>query len=180
MIKFVHLIFPFTLLLLTACGTENLDISTISPTQTPKSESSERVVPSSKPAPAVVGTEFPREADADVVHVRAISDADGSWTFHVTIKHPDTGWDDYADGWDVVTQAGIVLKANPNDPFTRLLAHPHVDEQPFTRSQRGIIIPEDVFQVIVRAHDSVDGYGGQEIIIDLDNDSGEGYELDLR
>ena len=23
----------------------------------------------------------------------------GTWTFDVTIGHPDTGWDHYADGW---------------------------------------------------------------------------------
>ena len=43
--------------------------------------------------------------------------------------------------------------------------HPHVDEQPFTRSQRGIVIPPGVTQVRVRAHDLVDGFGGREVLV---------------
>ncbi len=38
-------------------------------------------------------------ANADVLFVRAVQDPElNSWTFHVTVQHPDTGWDDYADG----------------------------------------------------------------------------------
>jgi hypothetical protein len=50
---------------------------------------------------------------------------------------------------------------------TRNLAHPHVDEQPFTRSATGVVIPEDVRSVTVRANDSVHGYGGAEILVEL-------------
>jgi hypothetical protein len=121
----------------------------------------------SSPTPA------PRSgADADVKFVRAVQSADGTWTFYVTVEHPDTGWDDYADGWDVLTQQGDVIKPDPDSPFTRLLLHPHVDEQPFTRSQRGIAIPEGVDKVIVRAHDIVDGFGGQEVLVDLNELTG--------
>ena len=117
-------------------------------------------------------------ANADVTFVRAIQAADGSWTFHVTVSHPDTGWDDYADGWDILTLNGTQLKIQESDVFTRLLAHPHENEQPFTRSQSGIIIPEDVTQVIVRAHDIVDGFGGKEIMIDLTKDFGVDFEVE--
>lgn len=118
------------------------------------------------------------EGNADVVHVRAVEDAGGSWTFHVTVEHPDTGWEDYADGWDVVTPDGTVLKPDPDSPFTRLLLHPHVDEQPFTRSQAGIVIPPGVEQVSVRAHDLVDGYGGREVTVDLTAGSRSGFEVE--
>jgi hypothetical protein len=117
-------------------------------------------------------------ANADVEFVRAIESADGIWTFHVTVKHPDTGWEDYADGWDVVTLDGTVLKVNEGDPFTRLLLHPHENEQPFTRSQSGLVIPESISQVTVRAHDLVDGYGGREVIVDLTVESGPDFELE--
>ncbi len=40
----------------------------------------------------------------------AVQNIDGSWTFSVTVSHADKGWDDYADGWDVVTSNGTVLK----------------------------------------------------------------------
>jgi hypothetical protein len=117
------------------------------------------------------------EGNADVVYVKAVQAADSTWTFHVTVSHPDTGWDDYADGWDVLTPDGTVLKPDPESPFTRLLLHPHVDEQPFTRNQSGIVIPEDVSEVRVRAHDLVDGFGGREVVVDLTAASGENFEV---
>lgn len=117
-------------------------------------------------------------ANADVVHVRAVESEDGTWTFHVTVEHPDTGWEDYADGWDVVTPDGEVLKPDPESEFTRTLLHPHVEEQPFTRSQSGIVIPEGVTKVRVRAHDLVDGYGGKEVVVDLTESSGPNFEVE--
>jgi uncharacterized protein YceK len=116
--------------------------------------------------------------NADVLHVRAVQASAGTWTFYVTVAHPDTGWEDYADGWDVVTPSGEVLKANPGDPFTRLLLHPHETEQPFTRSQGGIAIPDGVTRVRVRAHDLVDGWGGREVWVDLTVDGGEDFEVE--
>jgi hypothetical protein len=32
----------------------------------------------------------------------------------------------------------------------------------------------------VRAHDLVDGYGGKEIVVDLEKDSGEGFEVERK
>jgi hypothetical protein len=116
-------------------------------------------------------------ANADVIAVRAVQTGADTWTFHVTVAHPDTGWDDYADGWDVVLPDGSVVKPDPDSPFTRLLLHPHENEQPFTRSQSGIEIPPDVTRVTVRAHDRVDGWGGREVVVDLAADSGPGFEV---
>ena len=117
------------------------------------------------------------EADADVTFVRATQTSDGSWTFNVTVAHPDTGWEDYADGWDVVLPDGTVLKPDASSPFTRLLLHPHENEQPFTRSQSNIIVPDGITQVTVRAHDLVHGFGGQEVTVDLTMENGENYEV---
>ena len=105
--------------------------------------------PTSLPIP----TQIPGEGNADVIFVRADFEDDGTWTFSVTINHPDTSWEDYADGWDVVLADGTVLLQDADSEFTRLLLHPHVDEQPFTRSQNGIIIPKSERYVTVRAHD---------------------------
>jgi hypothetical protein len=118
------------------------------------------------------------EANADVTFVRAVEAADGTWTFSVTVSHPDTGWEDYADGWDVLTPDGTVLKPDPDSPFTRLLLHPHETEQPFTRSQSGIAIPAGVSEVRVRAHDLVDGFGGREVVVDLAAASGPDFEVE--
>lgn len=118
------------------------------------------------------------DANADVTFVRAVQTGADTWTFHVTVAHPDTGLDDYADGWDVVLPDGTVVKPNPDDPFTRPLLHPHETEQPFTRSQSGIVIPRGVDHVTVRAHDLVAGWGGREVVVDLTATSGPGFEVE--
>jgi len=48
---------------------------------------------------------------------------------------------------------------------TRTLYHPHVDEQPFTRSLSGVKIPGSIKEVTVRSYDSVHGYGGKTLIV---------------
>jgi len=151
------------------------------PSAAPATESVAKAIPAAATEQTgTVPTTPPSEGsgNADVLRVRAVEGNDGTWTFHVTVEHPDTGWEDYADGWDLVTPDEEVLKANPDDPFTRLLLHPHVDEQPFTRSQSGISIPPGVTQLRVRAHDLVDGYGGQEIVVDLTVPSGPDFEVE--
>jgi len=98
--------------------------------------------------------------EADVVAVSVKKTAEMTFTFDVTLSHGDEGWKHYADKWDVVTPDGKVLG-------TRKLHHPHVDEQPFTRSLSGIKIPEGVDVVIIRAHDSVHAYGGKTVQVTL-------------
>lgn len=75
----------------------------------------------------------------------------GQWRFDVTLTHPDSGWDHYADGWRIEDASG-------NQLGLRALAHPHVDEQPFTRSLAGVAIPDDIAQVYVRARCNIDGW----------------------
>ena len=97
---------------------------------------------------------------ADVEDVKFERGPDGSYTFHVTVRHGDTGWDHYANKWDV---------RGPDDTVygTRVLHHPHENEQPFTRSQSGIEIPAGVKKVIIRAYDSQHGTTGKEITVEL-------------
>ena len=71
-----------------------------------------------------------------------------------------------------------MLKVSADDPFTRLLLHPHENEQPFTRSQSGIVVPDGVTTVTVRAHDLVDGFGGREISVDLTVERGPDFEVE--
>lgn len=130
------------------------------------------------PTPSESGA-APPAANADVLSVEAIRHADGSWTVAATISHPDTGWDDYVNGWDAVLADGTILKKSPQDPFTRPLAHPHVEEQPFTRRQEGLEIPVGVARITVRAHDLVSGWGGREVEMDLTRESGPGYTVRL-
>ena len=105
---------------------------------------------------------------ADVLNVVSKQAKDKTWSFEVTVKHADTGWKDYANGWDIVLPDGTILKLDDNDKFTRTLWHPHVKEQPFTRSQSHLIIPDDIKEVTVKAHTTVDGWGGKELIVSLE------------
>ena len=84
-----------------------------------------------------------------------------SCTFNVTVEHADTGWEHYADQWDVLTPDGKNVLA------TRVLYHPHVNEQPFTRSLGNVKIAKDIDHVIVRAKDSKHGWGGVEQKVEL-------------
>ena len=115
--------------------------------------------------------------DADVLYVAARQQSADTWQFSVTIEHADLGWDDYADGWDVVFPDGTVAKPDDNSSFTRLLLHPHIDEQPFTRSQSGIKVPAGVNTIVVRAHDLVDGFGGREVQVNLTVAKGVDFEV---
>ena len=98
--------------------------------------------------------------EADVQAVTFRQSPDGSYRFDVSLQHADTGRDHYADRWEVLTPQGDVIA-------TRTLYHPHVEEQPFTRSLSGVTLPPGVHQVVIRTHDSVHGYGGKERRVDL-------------
>lgn len=98
--------------------------------------------------------------EADVVGVKVRKGGDKTFTFDVTVFHRDTGWDHYANKWDVLDDKGQILG-------TRILHHPHVDEQPFTRSLSGVEIPQNIKNVQIRAHDSVHEYGGIVVTVHL-------------
>ena len=101
--------------------------------------------------------------EADVEKVRIAKERAGTYRFDVTVKHADAGWKHYADKWDVVAPGGDILG-------TRVLLHPHEHEQPFTRSLSGVRIPRSVTRVTVRAHDKIDGYGGEVVTVDVPRD----------
>lgn len=93
-----------------------------------------------------------------------------AWSVNVTLQHADTGWDHYADGWRIVTADGRELGM-------RTLYHPHVKEQPFTRSLGGVVIPDTVQTVYVEAHDKVHGWSPQRLKVDLGQAQGDRYRV---
>ena len=95
---------------------------------------------------------LPAFAQAPTVEAVSARNTSNGWHFDVTLRHPDTGWDHYADGWEVLAPDGTRLG------FRELL-HPHVNEQPFTRSLSGVKVPPGVTEVTVRPRCSVDGWG---------------------
>lgn len=94
---------------------------------------------------------------ADVVDVTITKVGDSTFRINATLLHEDTGWDHYADRWDVVTPDGTVLGS-------RVLHHPHVNEQPFTRSLTLTLSPS-ITTVTIQAHDSVHELGGETVQI---------------
>jgi hypothetical protein len=105
-------------------------------------------------APGLVG--MAAAGTADVVEGAAKRQADGSYVFVVTVRHADEGWEHFADRYEVVGPDGTVIAS-------RVLAHPHEDEQPFTRELTGVRIPAGIGEVTIRAHDNRHGLGGREV-----------------
>lgn len=103
---------------------------------------------------------------ADVLAVR-VTGTDGSYTFAVTLSSPDTGCEQYADWWEVLTRGGDLV-------HRRILMHSHVNEQPFTRSGGPVDVDEAV-ELVVRAHMNNAGYAG----IAFAGSIASGFEPDL-
>ena len=98
---------------------------------------------------------MPNNEVADVLSV-SVSGKPGSYQFAVEIASPDTGCDQYADWWEVISEDGQLL-------YRRVLLHSHVTEQPFTRTGGPVDIVTDMV-VYVRAHMNNSGYGGQVLM----------------
>jgi hypothetical protein len=89
---------------------------------------------------------------ANVIAAKAQGE-NGNYTFSVTLESPDTDCEQYADWWEVIDSNGNLL-------YRRILLHPHVNEQPFTRSGGPVAIGDEQ-EVWIRAHMNNSGYGGQ-------------------
>ncbi len=107
-------------------------------------------------------TVLPHVAAADPPRVQRATAAfeDGAWTISVTLSHPDTGWDHYADGWRVLDASGKELGL-------RTLYHPHVNEQPFTRSLRGLALPDGDPELFVEPRCNTDGWSGTRYPVEI-------------
>ncbi len=96
----------------------------------------------------------PEAIETSMASVEAveITESESQYLFSVTVRSPDTGCDRYANWWEVITEDGTLL-------YRRILAHSHVDEQPFTRSGGFSKTDIDANEpIIVRVHMEPDGY----------------------
>jgi hypothetical protein len=104
------------------------------------------------------GTAFAGEAD--VIDVKVRRAGGGAYDFDVTIRSNDTGWEHYADAFEVLAPDGTLLGQ-------RILLHPHVEEQPFTRDLYGVEVPQGIAEVTVRARHKPKGYDGTAMTVPL-------------
>ena len=100
-----------------------------------------------------------RAGEADVVEGTIASLGEGRYRVEATVRHGDTGWDHYANRWDVLAPDGTLLGS-------RELLHPHENEQPFTRSLT-LEIPPGIERVTLRAFDSVHEGGGASVELEV-------------
>ncbi len=98
--------------------------------------------------------------EVSVTQASAFREAGNRFTFEVTLEHEDEGWEHYAVGWEILGPDGQTLGR-------RILVHPHVDEQPFTRRLSGVFVPPGVTSVRVRGYDNVHGLGRSSLVVQL-------------
>jgi hypothetical protein len=116
--------------------------------------------PTAEPTGATASSEG-GELFPDVLGAVATLDpATATWSFEVTISSPYDTPERYADGWRVVGPDGTVYGEHT-------LAHDHAGEQPFTRVQRGVAIPDGVDAVTIEGRDQQSGFGGRTITVPL-------------
>jgi len=116
---------------------------------------------------------FSQANEVEITNVVAHQKSDKTWTFAVTLKHGDTGWEHYANEWQVRTLDNEILA-------TRTLFHPHVDEQPFTRNTSGVKIPASMEVVRIVARDKLHGLSPNVIQINLKTKELTAIKLDLK
>jgi len=97
--------------------------------------------------------------EVEVVDVKVTVAGGNQYRFEVTLEHEDENWEHFANRWEILDADGNILA-------TRVLHHPHVYEQPFTRSLT-TKIPDNLKKVTIRGHDSVHAYGGVETSVPL-------------
>jgi hypothetical protein len=100
--------------------------------------------------------------EADVLSAEVEHVGGDLYRFKVSVQHNDEGWEHFAKAWEVLSSDGTKLGA-------RILQHPHINEQPFTRSMT-VTIPKQINKVTIRAYDLIHEFGGKELTIDINKE----------
>jgi hypothetical protein len=121
--------------------------------------------PASTPSASVAdgSSQAPENTDQQYPDIRSVDiqrTGDGTYTLDVTVSSPYDSPERYADGWRVLDPDG-------NELGSHMLAHDHAGEQPFTRTQSGLEIPEGVTEVTVEGRDQANGYGGETVTVQV-------------
>jgi len=94
--------------------------------------------------------------DVESVDVEKIDE--NTTDLSVTVSSPYDTPERYADGWRVLDQDDEVLGEHT-------LMHDHADEQPFTRTQTDVTVPDGTQELTVEGRDSENGYGGGTVTV---------------
>ena len=108
---------------------------------------------------------------AQVQYVKMTEKSNGTWSFDVTVRHKDSGWDHYADLWLIVNPKNEEILGK------RVLAHPHVNEQPFSRSLSNVSIGDNIKMIEIRAKCNIHGFEGKRVLVDLEETESDDYSL---
>ena len=126
---------------------------------------------------ALLGVGSATADDVDILATKFQQQSHGQggtqWSVSVTLKHNDSGWDHYADEWRVVDADGHVFG-------NRVLLHPHINEQPFTRSAKGVLVPDNISIVYIEAHDKIDGWMKTRLTVNLDENNNSNIEINRK
>lgn len=156
---------PVLLMMLIVIGCDEGDTSGAPSTQPEPGNAAvttTSTAPTASTAPASSGASSSTAAGDGCAHViDATIELEGTTaTVSATVLSDDTGWEKYADVWEIRTAQGAVIGE-------RVLTHPHETEQPFTRSLGGVQVPLDSTTLIIAAHDSVFGWCGDTFTLEL-------------
>lgn len=135
------------LIALSACGTDEAD-------NTSGGKSSSSSSGESGESGSTADADFPDVIEAE------LSDEGDTYSLEVTMSSEYDTPERYADGWRVLDPEG-------NELGTMELGHDHASEQPFTRSQSDLEIPDGVETVTIEGHDLENGYGGATVDVDV-------------
>ncbi|WP_157965651.1 hypothetical protein [Euzebya rosea] len=101
---------------------------------------------------ATVQQSFPDVIDAELAR------SGEAWTLSATISSPYDSPERYADAFRALAPDGSELGV-------RVLTHDHANEQPFTRSLTGLVIPDGVEEITVEGRDLANGWGGRTVTV---------------
>ena len=97
---------------------------------------------------------------ADVQIKRDSADQAGIYHILVTIEHEDTGWDDYVEAWEITSPEGELLGVRP-------FFEPELEDTRTVSALAGVVVPEEIKTVMIRARTHPNGIEGDPFEIQL-------------
>jgi hypothetical protein len=105
-------------------------------------------------------------ADVDVAKITDVQikrdspDQSGIYHIKVTIEHEDTGWDHYVESWEIFAPDGQILGVRP-------FFEPELERLKTVSALAGVVIPEDVKAVTIRARTHPSGFEGDPVKVKI-------------